>query len=63
MSKTGYEKGGNGGVPGLLLNSDLTCKDCVLVYTPDENVGTCARFSIKPATVLEGGECDAKVNE
>lgn len=59
--RKGYESGGN--APELLLNSKLTCKDCIYVYSPDDNTGACAKFSLKPTKVLDGGDCDEKLTE
>lgn len=57
----GYESGGN--APEILLNSKLDCKDCIYVYSPDDNTGACAKFSLKPNKVLDGGKCDEKLTE
>lgn len=59
--RKGYERGGN--APEILLNSKLTCKDCIYVYSPDDNTGACAKFSLKPNKVLDGGRCDEKISE
>lgn len=59
--RKGYESGGN--APTLLLNSQLDCKDCIFVYSPDDNVGGCAKFELKPNKVLNGGKCDDKLTE
>lgn len=56
--RKGYERGGNS--PAIVLNSQLTCKDCIFVYSPDEAAGSCAQFDLKPNKVLDGGECNAK---
>lgn len=61
VKRKGYEKGGN--APGIVLNSKLDCKDCIYVYSPDDNAGTCAVFAIKPVKVLDGGKCDEKLTE
>lgn len=60
-SRKGYERGGN--APSILLNSKLTCKDCIYAYSPDDNTGACAKFALKPNKVLDGGRCDEKISE
>ena len=59
--RKGYERGGN--TPTIILNSNLVCSDCIFVYSPDEAAGSCAKFGIKPNSVLGGGECDEKITE
>ncbi|EOS43807.1 hypothetical protein C809_03665 [Lachnospiraceae bacterium MD335] len=59
--KKGYERGGNS--LGILLNSKLDCKNCIFVYSPDDNTGACAVFTLKPNKVLDGGKCDKKLTE
>ena len=59
--KKGYERGGN--AFGILLNSKLDCKNCIFVYSPDDNTGACAVYALKPNKVLDGGKCDKKLTE
>lgn len=48
----------------MLKNSDLTCRDCILVGTTDDKlVISCDKFTIKPRAVLDGGECTEKITE
>lgn len=61
VERKGYEKGDNSF--GIILNSQLTCKDCIFVYSPDDNTGACAVYALKPNTVLDGGICDEKLTE
>ena len=59
--RKGYESGGNS--PELILNSKLVCKDCIFKYSPDDNVGACAVYELKPSKVLDGGECSDKLTK
>ncbi len=50
----GYERGGN--TFGIFLNSKLDCKNCIFVYSLDDNTGACAVFALKTNKVLDGGK-------
>lgn len=45
----------------LITNNDLVCKDCISRYEDKDmpcNTSKCAKFSIKPFKVLDGGKCN-----
>ena len=47
-----------------LVNSDLTCHDCIFNANPNWLAGTCLAYpSGKPAGVLDKGPCDKKLTE
>lgn len=41
-----------------VTNDDLVCNDCLLAF--EDVSGSCAVYPIKPANVLNGGECKEK---